>query len=510
MWILIATALAAPCPTTNAPHADTTHGCVTGARSGAFEAFFGVPYAAPPTRWAPPETAQPWGVLQATTPPPNCSQLDRSGVYSGQEDCLFLNVIRPAGTTDADRLPVVFSTHGGGHDRGSGTDPGVVDHPGLVTTNGAILVTFNYRVAQLGWLSHPAMSAESPDDVSGNQGLRDALLALQWVHDNIDGFGGDPDRITLTGHSAGSFITCTLLTSPMASGRFSAVALGSGACVHGYPVLRGPLPPLRTETEEDKGRRIADALGCADVDLEAELACMRALDPETVLSTALPRNGPLDPGEEYQPSVDGLVLPLQPRVVLENGLFPAVPIVAGATDDEGTVFTALTGAPPTWFAMSRELRAYAADRGMTDPRGLVALYGSGRFASPREAWAAFTGDVVFVCPTRMLLDRVAPWTDAYGYLFTRANGPLGAAHGADVRYFYGTLDTPSAADARLSAVMQQAWGWLADGAVGGPWPRYDSDPRGVWVGFDTTIRPLTDVRQQACDFLESTGWQPLL
>lgn len=521
MFLLLATALAMPCPTTSAPTADTTHGCVQGLRDGAFEAFLGVPYAEPPVgdrRWARPEPKAPWGRLRAISPGDHCPQTTGTlggelGPGSGVEDCLYLNVVRPTGTAVGADLPILFFTHGGSHTDGSGTQTLYLDRPELVQQD-VILVTHNYRLGQLGWLGHPAMSAEDPDGTSANQGLMDTLLALQWVHDNAAAFGGDPDRITIFGESAGSANTCALLTTPASAGLFSGAILQSGPCVSDYAPLSGPTGPFQ-ESSEDMGRRLGDALGCADPDPTVELACMRSRSTSEVMAVMQGRPGLLGAGESYTLVHDGVLLPRQPAEAFAQGAFHRVPVVVGSTGDEGSIFVIGDPGAQDWTALETRVRFWGLAAGIADRDALVALYGPASYPDPEAAYAAFVGDTAFVCPGRALARTLSDFVPTRLYSFERTPGflPLyGAYHGAELHYIFGTLPWYAGPNDRgLADTMQQIWAWFARGTLVGPWPTVETGAGqgGTWARLDVPPSVTTGVRATQCDFLEAQGWRAL-
>ena len=197
-------------------------------------AFKGIPFAAPPVgdlRWRPPEPVVAWdGVRHATAPGPVCMQ---GGNQEQSEDCLFLNVWAPRESTEP--LPVMVWVHGGGFVVGAGSDP-LTDGTRLAS-RGIVVVALNYRLGALGFLAHPALSAESPHDASGNYGLLDTVAALEWVRDNAATFGGDPDQVTLFGESAGAGAVMSVMLMPQSRELFhraiaesSFITGGTGAC----------------------------------------------------------------------------------------------------------------------------------------------------------------------------------------------------------------------------------------------------------------------------------------
>ena len=186
-------------------------------------------------RWRAPAPAASWsGVRDATAFGSPCLQpfaFDDNGNVTetlGSEDCLFLNVFAPVGTTGASHLPVIVHLHGGGNVFGSAE----ADASNFVS-HGVIVVTLNYRLGALGFVGHPALTAESGS--SGEYGVLDQIAALRWVHDNIGSFGGDPGNVTLAGFSAGSFDTVALMASPLAAGLITRAAVQGEA----YGALTG-------------------------------------------------------------------------------------------------------------------------------------------------------------------------------------------------------------------------------------------------------------------------------
>jgi len=207
------------------PIAHTDKGDVQGIRADGVDSFLGVRYARPPVgalRWEPPQPAESWaGVAQATTYGNRCPALpSTNGPLSLTEDCLFLNVQRPAGTSAGAGLPVYVFIHGGGNVNGSSNHH---DGSSIVRQTGVIVVTMNYRLGVFGWLGHPALTQEQGE--SGNYGFQDIEASLAWVHRNIAAFGGDPTRVTVGGQSAGVFSVCALLTAPAVQGLFAAAMM---------------------------------------------------------------------------------------------------------------------------------------------------------------------------------------------------------------------------------------------------------------------------------------------
>lgn len=497
---------AVPCPDDLGHAVSTTSGCVVGTTNDFGEAFLGIPYAKPPVgslRWRPPEPHPRWDApRQATAFGDVCPQ--SSGTLDGdlqpgdgREDCLTLNVFRPEGAED---LPILFFTHGGGHADGSGSQDVYGKDPELA--GGAVVVTHNYRLGALGFLAHPALSAESAEGVSGNYGLMDTLLALRWVVDNAEALGGDPDRVLIFGESAGGLSSCALWASPEADGLYDAVLTQSAPCWAVRRPLRESLVLL--ESGEDQGERFAAAVGCDGIPSVA--ACLRALSVDAVLQGLPARQGTLGDGESYDPVIDGVLLPRSFEDALAAGALPDVPFFAGANGDEGSV---LAGGVPV--PTEQSYRILLAGYSLVVGTSLQTLYDTWDPAdfggSYAKAFQAFYGDFAFVCSTRRLLEATAgQGILSRGYYFERGRPltpGLGAYHGVELPFVFGTLPLAGAADQRLSDDLQEAW----TDAAGAPavkagdvtWPAVTEG--WLHVGADASVGTVGDVRAERCGVL---------
>jgi para-nitrobenzyl esterase len=292
---------------------------------GAVAVFKGIPYAQPPLgarRWQPPVASAPWnGVRHAFDFGAACLQVPSpaGSIYAQEparmsEDCLFLNIWRPA---QAVKAPVMVWLHGGALRRG---DPasGLYDGEQLAR-RGAVIVTLNYRLGVLGYFAHPQLSAESPHASSGNYGLLDQIEALRWVRHNIAAFGGDPGNVTLFGESAGALSAIELMSSSLAAGLFHKVILQSGYLVSNRELKR---ECLGQPSAESVGERLARALGAGD------LAALRAMPAESLVTQAAAI------GFDPQATIDGWVLPRQIVDCLDDGEQAAVPMIVGFNEGE--------------------------------------------------------------------------------------------------------------------------------------------------------------------------------
>jgi len=522
-----------PCPPgATPPYAETRSGCVLGREAEGVEGFLGIPYAEAPVaelRWRRPVPVTPWTTpLEALEPGEVCIQTNGTVdldllAGEGSEDCLFLNVLRPAGTQPGDDLPVLFFVHGGGHSDGAGSQETylgtsfarpVSDPPRIPEVTAlaqeAVVITINYRLAQLGWVAHPGLSAEDPDGVSGNQGLWDALLALRWAHDNVEAFGGDPDRLTLFGESAGSVMSCGLLASPASDGLFSSVILQSGLCTSTKHTL--DQASVGSESGYEQGERLVDALGCTGGSDADEVDCLRSRSAEEVMSVMTSRQGFIGDGEGYTPVVDGVLLPEPPAERFAKGAIQPVPVVLGVNEDEGTLFATLLPIP-TPGLLDLTLRSTAATLGWNADE-LVEMYDPVHYDDDVFlAWSAFLTDSSFVCPSRAAGDLLAPHTDVRTYYFRTDSWllpGLGASHGFELPFVFGT-GMVRAEDQTLSDRMVEGWASVAAGEPAmeplGPWPLFggSAGDGGTWLQLDHTVDVITGVRQSQCDWMDDQG-----
>lgn len=316
-----------------APGVHVSTGPVSGEERDGVHRFQGIPFAAPPVgelRWKPPQPPQPWTEPRACVKfGPACPQQSRDlygPVGETNEDCLYLNVWTPVPKTGADtgRRPVMFWIHGGGFLFGSG-GKAVYDGAELARRGGVVVVTCNYRLGPLGFLAHPALTAESPHRASGNYGLMDQIAALQWVQRNIEAFGGDPGCVTLFGQSAGGVSVCALMASPLAKGLFHRAIVHSGSApgnLHDRAAM------------ESLGMEFAKRLGTDD------LKAMRAKSADELLEAAKKNTGRVGEGTLDNLCIDGYVLPESLYKVFAAGRQHNVPLIAGTTKDEDRLFLA--------------------------------------------------------------------------------------------------------------------------------------------------------------------------
>jgi para-nitrobenzyl esterase len=489
--------------------------------------YRGIPYAAPPVgdlRWRPPQPARDWqGVREcyafgAAAPQKPVPLL---GMFPGMalgaatsEDCLYLNVWAPTRRSDQP-LPVMVWIHGGGYTFGAASQA-LYDGTNLAR-RGVVVVAMNYRLGPFGFLAHPQLSAESGHSASGNYGLLDQIEALRWVKRNIAAFGGDPQRVTIFGESAGGNSVYSLLFSPLAKGLFQRAISESGGSLDFLLLKQSP-----------SGFRSAEKMGvefgkkCGAPQGPGQLAALRAMSADDLLKASSGFETPRSlefRGDRmrFAPIVDGWVIPDDPMILLNRGQANAVPLIVGANADEGSLFTLRTALPKR----SEEFRA-ALERGF-GPEAADRLRELYPATDLRRAVNDLMGDYLFVAPARAVSRAVAlqhAKTPVYLYHFAHptpgAMGKLlGAHHGAEIAYVLDNLQlarSHSSVDEQIRDTLVSYWIQFA--ATGNPnraglpnWPAYDpAGDRCLLVQEAiTTAQNLRKARLDAIDGLRDAG-----
>lgn len=311
------------------PVAATEYGKVAGAVEKGIASWKGIPFAAPPVgalRWRAPQPAAAWeGVREATAYSNDCMQLpfpsDAAPLGTAPaEDCLYLNVWKPAKARATGKLPVIVWIYGGGFVNGGSSPPTYSGAP--LAKQGAVVVSFNYRLGRFGFFGHPQLTREAGDGPVGNYAFMDQVAALQWVQRNVGAFGGDPANVTIIGESAGGMSVNTLLTSPMAQGLFAKAAILSGG--------DGKARDTGLAAVEQAGVAFAQAKGIEAADPQA-LEKLRALPPDAVVDGLnLASRGSQGNPTYAGPYADGK-LAVDSGAAFEAGRFAKVPVMIGAT-----------------------------------------------------------------------------------------------------------------------------------------------------------------------------------
>lgn len=487
----------ATAPAGNHPTVSISTGKLRGSMTESGGAVFkGIPFAQPPTgvmRWRAPLPPKPWtSVRDATVFRSSCVQGGADGT-KGSEDCLYLNVWTPAWPMKSPAAVMVW-IHGGGNFAGASSDP-VFDGESLAR-HGVVLVTANYRLGVFGFLAHPELSKESPHHVSGNYGLLDQIQALNWVHDNIAGFGGDPGRVTIFGESAGSLDVNVLMTWPLSKGLFQRVIGESG------PVVAPP--PLRVG--ENKGEELATQLHIVGGSVLKKLRSLSIAELQKATGQGLAFLGPT-----LGVVVDGWVFPESPMKAFAQGREQHVGLLLGSNSQE---------LQKPFFPMGGSLRdAIARQYGAPAERALV-MYGLNGATEPEpdpelgSVMAQWATDTQFRCGSvAELVWHTAHKNPGYQFQFSRSSPgreEIGAFHGSEVAYVFGTLSGEpkwralNETDRQISEQMQEYWTNFAktgnpNGANLPKWPKFDPTSRAYLDFTNTGPVAKEGLRRQVCN-----------
>ncbi|WP_417220979.1 carboxylesterase/lipase family protein [Arthrobacter sp.] len=494
-----------------------TGGTVRGVREGGLLAWRGMPYAAPPIgrlRLRAPEAVKPWqGVRDASgfgpmAPQPSRARIGRATAPPpGDEDCLSINVHAPAVRHD-ERLPVMVYIHGGGYYRGSSQDFSG-EGEGFVRTGRVVFVSFNYRLGPLGYLDFTRYSS-ALRPIEGNLGLRDQVAALMWVRDNIAAFGGDPDRVTVFGESAGANAVTTLLAVPAARGLFHRAIAQSAPANAVYPA----------DLAARWAREFMDLLGGApgpDRLFEATVAELL-----TAANELQERTPEAYPGAFcFAPVVDGGLVPEAPIRAIRAGWAARVPLIIGTNEREGTIFRGRMDILPE---SSTRIRAIF-ERAPADTRRIMrdAYPGLPRWRSAAD----FGGDYGFWYPTTRVADFHSAFAPVYAYRFDLAPRllrmvGLDATHGVEMFTLFDSVDEPLARTftslggraSYIQAGVRMRRRWLRFAETGGThasWPAYTQKTRATLIIDDhdrVQADPHHDRRRAWDGFLPELGGRP--
>ncbi|HWV26446.1 MAG TPA: carboxylesterase family protein [Aeromicrobium sp.] len=479
-----------------APTVRIDEGVVRGEVDHGVQRFLGIPYAALPVghrRWAAPEPPAGWrGVRDATRFANHCPQVETPfGVASVDEDCLYVNVFAPAhGSPEA---PVIVWFHGGSLVTGESDD---YDPSGLVR-EGAVVVTVNYRLDGLGFLATSTLANEDHGR-AGNYGLLDQQQALRWVQANIARFGGDPDRVTIAGESAGGLGVLSHLVSPPAEGLFDAAIVQSGTYAHRQP---------DQDAAESSGAEFAAAVGCPEQDVD----CLRAVPVTAVLAAQ---------ASGYVPHVDGRIIPESILDAVAQGHTHPVPVMNGSNRDEWRLIVAilnvLSGNPVTAENYRDQFGV-----GPAIAELIAAQYPLTEFESPALAVGAVGTDFTYACSALSVNQQLSDYTRVYAYEFNDRSAPqtflpaaegfsYGASHASELQYLFdlSNVDHPATLNRhqqRLASAMRRSWVRFA--RTGSPgWPAFTRRTdivRNLALGGRHVTRDFAS--RHHCDFWASIG-----
>lgn len=492
---------------------ETTEGFYRGSVEGSLRVFRGLRYTAAPTgdrRFKAPEAPPAFtGITDATQFGANCFQPSSAGPV-GEEDCLFMNI-----WTHNDNLqrPVLVFLHGGSSNNVGG-DMATTDGAQLAEDGNIIVVTLNRRISIFGSLALEELRQESAQNTTGNYQVLDVLAALKWLQDNAAAFNGDPQRVILVGESAGAGLVCHVLATTEAAGLISAAVMQSAACGIRTRLDESVATFSPFDTALNLHRPVVAAAGCdnaADV-----LQCLRDIPAADILSAAAAAAAAAGRNNLFGPIIDGVLVTTDPHTALQNEIAGSIPVIVGATANEGG--GGLSGTPPADDATYRTRLTNIF--GSPNDEQIYALYPTADFASVNDAWMTFWGDWIFNCVAEELARSAASNAPAYLYQFSRglstgSRAGLGAVHAIDVPFLFGTFDvfghTPDTDDAAVVAAMRNAWTGLASDPTAAPpylpssssaWPVFDASNIQV-VNFDAPVTVDAEHRAGRCATLRT-------
>lgn len=506
----------------------TRSGRVRGLQAGGVSGFWGIPFGADTSRrrFQPAVAAPKWaGVRECIAPGAQAPQMElfaapppsvaaSPGMAAVQalfnsaagetipesEDCLFLNVFTPNPAAGGKR-PVLFWLHGGGFASGTGGTRSY-DGAALCRRGDVVVVTINSRLNAMGYLYLGDLHADFAD--SGNVGQLDQVLALEWVRNNIEAFGGDPRNITIFGESGGGAKVSTLMGMPPAQGRFHKAIAQSGTAVR--VVERASAAAFAEKVLAQLGIAKADVHKLQKLDYKAVIAAAAAVQ------AANPRLG-----RSLAPVLDGRSLPAHPFDPMASAVSRNVPMIVGTNKDESTLFSVMQPRFGSWTedearARFKQALGARADDGYALFRKLRPDY------SPTHLVTALSTAQGPWLSSVVQSERKATQGGAPAYMYRLdwetpvLGGLFRSPHGLDVGFVFDHIGTPDTSafigdgpvQRRLAAQMSQSWINFArtgDPSIPGvPWPKYEPSERKTMI-FDTQTRVVADPDRPAREFL---------
>jgi para-nitrobenzyl esterase len=479
-------------------------GRVSGVTASGVTAFKGIPFAAPPVgelRWKAPQPVKAWtGVRDGTKFGPSCMQdATMARVFNAppevSEDCLYLNVWTPAKSA-SESLPVMVWIYGGGFVGGQTSVPAY--NGTHLSQKGVVLVSVAYRLGVFGFMAHPELSRESGKG-SGNYGLQDQIAGLQWVKANIAKFGGNPNRVTIFGESAGGLSVSMLAASPAAKGLFQAAISESGGSFGGPKFANEggmTVPPL--SVAEGNGKRFLEKLGAVDIKAARAIAAdkLQAAQGPGLQAT-------------FWPVFDGDVLPGDQYELYQSKRFNDTPILVGTNSDEGGLFVQPGSTPARFEQFVRGGFGKGAD-------AILAAYPHATDSEADKAGRDLMRESTFAWHTWAwaMLQSEKGKGKAYVYYYDHRTPqqPNGAGHGSEIGYVFGTITamptlsaTPAAPprpeDDKLSELVMTYWTNFAkrfdpNGPGVPQWPAFSpADQRVMFFDAQPGARPVPNITQ---------------
>jgi para-nitrobenzyl esterase len=507
---------------TSGTDVQTNSGPVCGVTASDQMSYLDIPFAAPPVgslRWEPPQAPQPWTTTyQATQSVPECLSpaFGAPGVQAGtSEDCLYLEVIKPADVQPGQKLPVMVEFHGGGFIGTALTNNG----GNLVSTGPVIYVFPNYRLGILGFLADKGFGPNA-----GDYGLMDQQFALRWVQQNIAAFGGNPDNVTIFGESAGGATECDQVTSPAAKGLFKQAISISGFYNYNVNTVWWPADckeNLLTEAQaQAMSAQFAAKVGCGSA--AAVAACLRAVPADTLAEDGGQVENVFG-GGVIGPIVNGTTLPMSPGKAFKTGHVNHVKLMIGVGGNEfnGGVYANTPGQAPVVATTPAQYQQLVTQQfGSLAPK-VMQLYPLQDFPSPFIAYRNIMADAFSACPALANDAQLSKYIPVYAYEdddtdspATGTTEPLGAYHSAINRLVH---DSPSSLDPNQAALQTQVllqWTSFArtgnpDVAGAPPWTSYTAANPMVmsWQpSGDSMLTPAsTLMTQHNCGFWDAVN-----
>jgi para-nitrobenzyl esterase len=463
-------------------------GTIQGTTENGLIVYRGIPFAKPPVgdlRWRAPQPPVKWkGVLDASKFAPGPMQ--GGNPPSGKsEDCLYLNIWTPAKSAK-EKIPVFVWIYGGGFSFGSTSE--TVYSGEALANKGVVFVSIAYRVGQLGFLAHPELSSESPNHVSGNYGLLDMIAGLQWIKQNIAAFGGDPNKVTIFGESAGGIAVSMLCASPLAKGLFTGAISQSGGSFGPTRSVTYPGENMKTlKQAEIDGKGFAQKAGVTSIE---ELRKMNA--------DSLPSGFGLPGG---WPIVDGYVVPDDQYELYEAKKYNDIPVLIGYNSDEGASFSRekkpeeyVKGVKARYGKFADDLiKAYPVDSNSV-PKTARDLARDAAFGWQTWIWARLQSQTGKSKVFYYYFDQHPDYpkdSPKYGF---------GSPHGQDVAYVFKHLDSskPETTKTDLEISEAMATYWTNFAKYGDPngkgvpvWPAFsDANPKVMYFGQTPHVGPV--------------------
>lgn len=438
------------------PQVQVKNGVLQGIDDSGVRIFKGIPFAKPPVgkrRWKAPQPAEQWnGVKKANQFGPRCMQRRIYGDMRFRsdgvsEDCLYLNIWTPAKST-GEKLPVLVYFYGGGFIAGDGSEYRY-EGENMARTKGIIAITVNYRLGVFGFLSHPQLTAESPYQASGNYGLLDQVQALQWVKKNIAAFGGDAEKITIAGESAGSISVSAQMASPLSRDLFRGAIGESGS-------ILGAFSAVSLQDGEQVGEKFVTFAGAES------LGELRELSGDSLLSIMAQPNAP-----RFPITIDGHFLPKSPFEIFAEGEQAQVPLIVGWNSGESNYRAILGPEEPTPENYEAAIRNRFSDHADE----ILKYYPGEREEQVKASATALAGDQFIAFSTWKWgeMHRQNSSQPVYRYYYSHPRpAPKAsrdtaraeyAVHSAEIEYALGNLPTNnvyewSPRDYEVSAIMQ--------------------------------------------------------